>query len=356
MSAFGNTAMSSSVSYGQEGSDVSNENERERVDERARTGQSTCPECDSRVVEQGIEAVCTDCGLVVAVEAVVRAPTLQAQAPSDHQRTGEWAVETVTDLRVDNGLHTTFFLETDGYGKQLRGEQFEKWQRLRRRHKRFTMHSKRDKRLNEGLRDIQLLAANLGLPGYVASDAARYLRVAKAERLPGGKMAWESLAAGAVVLAARTAGFERTPSAVARYAKTCEERLCAAARKLRVQTDLELSAARERAVDRVVAALEDSVDVATGLELVRVAEQVLAVADDEPIGPGTARMTVAGAAVYVADRVTEGKALSQRAVVAAVDETVATSRDRIRRYSRQLRAVIDGCAEIEGGGGVRAGV
>lgn len=54
-----------------------------------------------------------------------------------------------------------------------------------------------------------MLGANLELPDHVTADAAHYLESAKDARLPGGRMAWESLAAGAVLLAGRASGVER---------------------------------------------------------------------------------------------------------------------------------------------------
>ncbi|MCJ0618977.1 hypothetical protein JZX76_05425 [Haloarcula hispanica] len=79
-------------------------------------------------------------------------------------------------------------------------------------------------------------------------------------------------------------------------------------------------------MDRVVTAfVETGIDVETGIELVRVGERLLAVADTVPIDPGTARTSVAGVAVYAADRFTPGKALTQADVVEAVSETVPTS-------------------------------
>jgi transcription initiation factor TFIIB len=45
---------------------------------------------------------------------------------------------------------------------------------------------------------------------------------------------------------------------------------------------------------------------------------------------------VAGAAVYAADRLTDGKAVTQADVVRAVEATVPTSRWKISNYSREL--------------------
>jgi transcription initiation factor TFIIB len=326
--------MSVRTIFGEEVSDESSDSQ--AVDARNVDWRASCPECEGRVISEDVEAVCADCGLVVSIDALERQPGLKAHAPAGTERDGEWAVEPTQELRVDKGLHTTFFLSTDGKGNTLSPERKDKMERLRRRHKRFTMHDKRDKRLNEGFRDIGMLGANLELPEHVTTDASRYLEAAKDARLPGGRMAWESLAAGAVLLAGRKAGVERTPAQIAEHAKTNRERVCAAARKIRVQTDVDVPPVRDRAVDRVVAALNEEVDVATGIDLVRVAERLMDVADERAIAPGTARMSVAGAAVYAADRLTDGKAVTQADVVRAVDETVPTSKWKIANYSREL--------------------
>lgn len=96
---------------------------------------------------------------------------------------------------------------------------------------------------------------------------------------------------------------------------------------------------RDRAVDRVVAALDDALDVETAIELVRVGERLLAVADSEGIGPGTHRMAMAGAAVYAADRLTSEKHLTQAEVVEAASAVVPTSKHQIRRYSQEIHDI-----------------
>lgn len=100
---------------------------------------------------------------------------------------------------------------------------------------------------------------------------------------------------------------ERTPAQIVQFTKSSRERVCAAARKIRLQTLVDAPVVRVRAVDRVVTALgETSIDVETGIDLVTVGERLPDVADKVPIGPGTARMTVVGAA----DRLTPGKVLT----------------------------------------------
>jgi transcription initiation factor TFIIB len=198
--------MSSKAIFGQEGSDESSTNKQQPADARNVDWRSTCPECEGRVIAEAVEAVCAQCGLVVSIDALERAPTLKAHAPETSDRTGEWAIEPTTDLCVDSGLHTTFEVATDGKGNTLPAERKDRMRRLKQRHKRFTMADKRDQRLNEGFRDIGMCGANLELPEFVTTQAARYLEKAKRERLPGGRMAWESLATGALLLASRAAG------------------------------------------------------------------------------------------------------------------------------------------------------
>lgn len=57
------------------------------------------------------------------------------------------------------------------------------------------------------------------------------------------------------------------------------------------------------------------------------------IADDKPIGPGTPRVTMAASAVYAADRLKDGKALTQADVATVGNEMVEASRRKIRRYS-----------------------
>ena len=326
--------MTTRAIFGKEGSD---ESSTERTTTQTTEWQTRCPECEGRVIAVDVETVCTDRGLVVTVDALDRDPGMKARGPAGDKQTGEWAVETTDDLRVDKGLHTTFFLATDGKGNSLSSERMDKMERLRQRHRRFTMQSDRHKRMNEGFRDIGMLGANLELPDHVTTDAAHYLEAAKDARLSGGQMAWESLAAGAVLLAGRASGVERTPGQISQYAKSSRERVCAAARKVRLQTPVDLPVVRDWAVDRVVTPLgEIGIDGETGIELVRIGERLLDVADTVPIGPGTARMIVAEAAVYAADQLTPGKILIQADVVAAVSETVPTSKYKIARYSQAV--------------------
>ncbi|QLD87490.1 hypothetical protein HWV07_07010 [Natronomonas salina] len=85
-----------------------------------------------------------------------------------------------------------------------------------------------------------------------------------------------------------------------------------------------------------VAALGETVSVETAIELVRLAERLLGLADSECIGPGTHRTAVAGAAVYAADRLTDGKSITQDDVVEAASTVVPTSKFQVKDYSTEI--------------------
>ncbi len=205
----------------------------------------------------------------------------------------------------------------------------------------------RDRRLNEGLRDVQSIGENLDLPVYVRVDASRLLRLAAERRLPGGRMAWESLAAGAIMLAARRAGVPRETEEIAMFAKSTHERACAAARKIRMGCGLtrEYPPVRSDAIDAVLVGLDDVLDARAVLEFSRLGRTLLELADEEPVGMGTPRMTIAAAAVYAADRVTSGKSVTQAQVAESASRVCATSAGPLGRYSRELHDAYEGKPE-----------
>ncbi|QIO24414.1 transcription initiation factor IIB family protein [Haloarcula sp. JP-L23] len=312
---------------------------REVTIEREPASRSACPECDGRVVTHDEESFCADCGLVVAAEWVDRSPTLVDLGLVGN---ADQSIETVDPLRTDKGLHTKIGKSTDGHGNPLSNEQWKKFQRLRKWHKRsqFDAGRKRSKRLNEGLRDVEMIGGNLDLPDHVVKTAAQYLRRASEARLAGGRMAWEALAGGAVLLAARGSKIDRDEIDidVATYTKAPHERVCAAARKIRCELGVDtVPVTRPNAVLTVVDALDD--DALSGSAAVRtwrLAQHLMYFGDQVPVGPGTSRLTIAAAALYGADRLTPQKRLTQGQVAAAASTVVPTSTHRLSRYNCEL--------------------
>ncbi|MFC6763703.1 transcription initiation factor IIB family protein [Natrinema soli] len=306
--------------------------------EREPAGQSTCTECEGQIITAEHTSYCEECGLVVTANHIDHGPTRRRHGPDERSGRHEWSCESVTQLRIDKGLHTTFFLTSDGYGNALSSEQQDKYDRLKQRHKRFQVESKRAIRLNEALRDVQLIGGNLGLPQHVVVDAGQLVKRASEARVPGAWTSWEGVAAGAVLLAATNADRNRSPREVACYGKVDHVRLCAAARKIRCYTDVAYPPVRANAIAQVLEILDESVlDGGTYLQCRDVAQHLMKIADEVPIGAGTPRLTVAAAAVYRADRLLGGENLTMQQVADAVSAIVETSKDKINRYSADLR-------------------
>ncbi|WP_306060415.1 transcription initiation factor IIB family protein [Natronococcus wangiae] len=95
---------------------------------------------------------------------------------------------------------------------------------------------------------------------------------------------------------------------------------------------------RANAIEQVLETLDtDVLDGGAYLQCRDVARHLMEIADEVPIGAGTPRLTVAAAAVYRADRVLGGEFLTMQQVADAVSAIVETSKDKINRYSAELR-------------------
>lgn len=302
--------------------------------ERDPTGRTACPDCGGQLVTDAETSYCQECGLVVARDYLEREPTL---AEIGRKKGTEYQIEATNPFRHGKSVGSTFW-NSDIDRCSVSQNRAQALSRMLTQHKRyaFTGDRKRAQRFSDACKDIQLLQSKLSLPRVVAKQAARWMRGAKEERLPGGHMAWESLGAGAVLLAIGHYDLPHTPRAVAEYAKTDHERLCAAARKIRVELELDVPPVRPAAVTAVLDGFDDELDDETAVRLGRLARHLLGIADRAKIGPGTPRVTVAAAAVYAADRLTDGKALTYRMVVDAASRTVDTSESKLSQYSQRL--------------------
>jgi transcription initiation factor TFIIB len=337
VSAFKETTMAIRTSAVKDVSDGQNRNQAARgeavsptVIERDPTGRSACPECDGDLVTREDESFCTDCGLVVGAEHLERQPTMAQLGVKAGE---EYQMESEDPFQSGRSLGSTYW-RSDIDSAAASSDRARAYTRMKKQHERYAYTGNRGqlRRLDDIFNDIQLLRSELDLPSVVAEQAAAWMRDAKDERLPGGHMAWESLAAAAVLLALQKAGLSRDPEAVTQYAKTSHERLCAAARKLRIELELDVRPVRSDVITTVVEALDEDVDDETDA----FARYLLTVADQEHIGSGTPRMTVAATAVYAADRVTDGKQLTQQQLVDAVSPVVDTSTSKIGMYNPRL--------------------
>jgi transcription initiation factor TFIIB len=127
---------------------------------------------------------------------------------------------------------------------------------------------------------------------------------------------------------------------IIRDSRTSLERGCAGARKIRLGLDLVESCppGRQDAVQTVLDALRAELVGEDLHSIAHRAAELLHVADEQRIGSGTTRLTVAAAAVYVAAKAA-GVRLTQGVVVEAVSPITETTTGRISRYGCELRDV-----------------
>ncbi|PSQ45577.1 transcription initiation factor IIB, partial [Halobacteriales archaeon SW_7_68_16] len=102
------------------------------------TVDTACPECEGRLRTTDCETVCTECGLVVAEDAIDRGPEWRsfADEETERERTGA----PLTRSRHDRGLSTEI-----GRSTRLKGRKRRQMARLRRQHNRTKIGSKAER-------------------------------------------------------------------------------------------------------------------------------------------------------------------------------------------------------------------
>jgi transcription initiation factor TFIIB len=242
-------------------------------------------------------------------------------------------------------MGSTFsFSYFDGKGNSLTGSQL---RRVRRMEKRLRWEGdSADRFRTDALMDIKAMGRSAGLPEFVRERATDLFRDALESGLAGGRMSYESLATGALIVAVREAGCPHTIDVITPWARTPEERGCAGARKVRIGLGLTDSCppVRPGAIDVVLEALDEHADDRDGrfgssyFEIREVASHLVDLADELSIGPGTPRLTVAAAAVYAGTRMISGVRLTQSELAEAVSSIVEITPGRVSKYNCELLA------------------
>ncbi|WP_254762684.1 transcription initiation factor IIB [Natrinema marinum] len=187
-----------------------------------------CPECTGRIRWNGTEAVCEQCGLVAAEDAIDRGPEWRSfdDDDTDRRRTGA----PLTRSRHDRGLSTKI-----GYGTgsgsarrtRLTGRKRRQIARLRREHNRARIATKADQNQVYGFTEIKRLAARLSLPDDIRDQACVLFGSAQSAGLFQGR-SLEGFAAAAVYATCRTCSNARTIDEVVAVARADADELSAA--------------------------------------------------------------------------------------------------------------------------------
>ncbi|MDS0475960.1 transcription initiation factor IIB family protein [Natrinema sp. 1APR25-10V2] len=189
---------------------------------------AACPECAGRLRWSGTEAICEECGLVAAEDAIDRGPEWRSfdDDDTDRRRTGA----PLTRSRHDRGLSTRI-----GYGTgsgsarrtRLTGRKRRQITRLRREHNRARIATKADQNQVYGFTEIRRITARLSLPDTVREQSCVLFDSAQSEGLFQGR-SLEGFAAAAVYATCRTSSNARTIDEIVAVARADADELSAA--------------------------------------------------------------------------------------------------------------------------------
>ncbi|MUV90943.1 hypothetical protein GJ629_14440 [Halapricum sp. CBA1109] len=295
------------------------------VSENRRT--DTCPECGEAVrASESSERVCIGCGLVVAGPATDgRSAYLGAARHVGGPR---------TQTRPNRGLSTWMgSCRTDGKGNAIEGRRRRRLRRQRRRQRRAAADATSET-LDPGLKEVARLCSVLELAETVRETASVVFRRALSAGILQG-WAYESIAAGSVLIAARRSGAVRSLSAVVTASRRPRRRVARALRHLQRELDL---AVEPPDVVEFLPAVGDTLSVEA--DLLGMARQLLEAATAASLHSGRDPQALAASAVYTVTLVAESAPpLCQTEVAEAVGVSPPTLR-------RQFRALEPLCPDV----------
>jgi transcription initiation factor TFIIB len=181
---------------------------------------TACPECKGNLRSEECETVCSECGLVVAEDAIDRGPEWRsfADEETNRERTGA----PLTRSRHDRGLSTEI-----GRSTRLKGRKRRRVARIRRQHNRTKIGSKAERNQVYGFTEIRRIVSALDLSDHVRDRACVLFESAQDADLLRGR-SLEGFAAATVYATCRTANLSRTVEEVVDIARADAAELRAA--------------------------------------------------------------------------------------------------------------------------------
>lgn len=277
------------------------------------TTQQTCPECDGRLRNTGIETVCDECGLVVGEDDLDRGPEWRSFA--DDETNPKRCGAPLTRSRHDRGLSTEI-----GRSTRLKGRKRRQVARMRRQHNRARIGSKRERNQVYGFTEIRRLTGQLELPEDLQEQACVLFESAQNDDLLQGRCI-EGFAAAAVYAVCRTASVSRTLEEITAVASADENELKVAFGALNRELGLAIGPI---APVEYLARFASELDVPNEVE--RRARTLAADAHDSGTTVGRNPSGVAAACLYTAARDAD-HGLTQQEAAAVADVSAVTVRN-----------------------------
>lgn len=283
----------------------------------------SCPECSGRIIpdsEHG-EAICDDCGLVLAEDALDRGPEWRAFDAEEKDEKSRVGAPT-TPLMHDKGLSTMIgWQDKDAYGRRISPRKRSQLQRLRTWDERYRTKNTHERNLKHALGEIERMASVLGLSTPCRETAGvLYRRALTEDLLPGRTI--EGMSTACLYAAARQHGTPRTLVECTTASRVDKLTIQRAYWYLSRELGLQIEPTDPLQYVRQFASTMDVSD-----EAERVARDLLETAKEQDIHSGKSPAGLAAAALYAATNLTNEK-LTQETVSEATHVCRVTIRNR----------------------------
>jgi transcription initiation factor TFIIB len=306
--------------------------ERERVEgeseEDNETQDTKCPECDSNVVFERNEAICSDCGLVVDEDQIDRGPEWRAFNHEEQNSKSRVGAPTTQAIH-DKGLTTTIdWKDQDAYGQQISSKKRSQMHRLRKWQNRIRTKDAGERNLQFALSEIDRMGSAMGVPRNIRTVASVIYRRALNEDLIRGRSI-EGVSTAALYAACRREGIPRSLEEVSEVSRVKRKEIGRTYSYLSDELGLEIRPTNpKKFVPRYCAELELSNDVE--IKAKEIIEKTAA-----ELLSGKAPTGFAAAAVYTASLLCDERR-TQREVAEIAQVTEVTIRNH---YQEQIEAI-----------------
>ncbi len=301
------------------------------IQETREAGQ--CPECDGGTAQSvRNEVICDECGLIVEEDSIDRGPDWRAFNYQEFQKKARVGPPTTETLH-DRGLATTIsWNDTDFHGNPLSARKRRQMHRLRTWNQWSQTSDSHQQYRKQAFGEIERMAAALGLPADVRETSCVLFRQSHEAGIVAGRSI-ESVAAATMHIAATIAGYPRTLDEIAHVARVGRKPIARAKRAINAEFDL---AVEPRDPTEYLKRFGSQLNLDEKTH--RTAREILQSAPDTYLGSGASPVAIAAGALYLADGITGGQSVSQRAVSEACDvciATIQTHHPKLREFYEQ---------------------
>ncbi len=291
-----------------------------------------CSECGGRDFQEDRtrgETICSSCGLILSSRFIDTRPEWRAftrEEKAARARTGS----PMSLLLPDKGLSTVISTSMkDASGRSLKATQRAAMYRMRKWQIRSIVHSSHNRNLSIALRELDRLAANLGISRDAKETASFLYRKALIKRLVRGRTI-EGMVSAVVYLACRIHKTPRQLDELAAESNANRREIGKSVRDIIRYLNLKVPIpSASNLIPRVSTELK--LEAGTALK----ARSIIDQAKKKGITAGKAPGGIAGAAIYIASILNDDRR-TQREIAGALNVTEVTIRNRYKELIRKL--------------------